>query len=148
MLQLDFPAFDCKVKQADGKLYILDVLRKKYIFLTPEEWVRQHLIHFLLNHRSYPHSLMQPEAGLKYNQLAKRADLLVYTASGKPFLLAECKGANIELCELTFEQASQYNYIVKAPYLLLTNGLEHFCYAIDFEKQQAERLADIPFFSV
>ena len=126
MIALNFPAFEYQVRQTQGKLYIFDIIRRKYVFLTPEEWVRQHLIHFLVTHHQYPKACIKVEGSLRYNQLSKRTDALVHDSLGQPFLLIECKGANIELSQEVLEQAAAYNYILKAPYLLITNGLEFF----------------------
>jgi hypothetical protein len=143
MIHLQLPAFDCKIKQSGGKLYIFDVLRKKYVFLTPEEWVRQHLIHLLLS-QHYPASLIDLETPLLYNGLSRRADLVVFDRSGHPYLLAECKGANIELTEDTLQQAAQYNYVLRAPYLLLTNGLDTWYYQVDTQAHEIFRLENLP----
>jgi hypothetical protein len=142
MISLNLPSFEYKVKQTDGKLYIFDILRKKYIFLTPEEWVRQHLVHFLIHSHHYPNAFIKLESSLHYNQLKKRADALVFDSEGKPFLLIECKGANIEITQDVLEQAASYNYIIKAPYLLITNGLEWHC--CKTENQSSVWLSEIP----
>lgn len=136
MQNLNLPTFDCKISEIDGKPHIFDVVRRKHLLITPEEWVRQHLLHWLMNEHAYPRTLIKIEGGLRYNKLAKRSDLIVYDHSGQPFLLVECKAPHIPLSEAVFAQAARYNAIIKARYLLISNGLEHFV----FEVGQAELL--------
>jgi hypothetical protein len=142
MVQLNLPPFEYKVTKIGEKPHIFDIIRRKYLLITPEEWVRQHVLHWLINHHRYPKSLIRTESGLQYNQLAKRTDILVYDREGKTFMLAECKAAHIPLTETVLEQAIRYNAILQAPYLLISNGLEHFLFKI----QQGEviRLEEIP----
>src|SRR4051812_7298038 len=135
MIALNLPEFEYKIREIEGKLYIFDVLRRKYVFLTPEEWVRQHFVHLLINEYQYPKSLLKNEGGLTYNRLTKRTDIVVYDREGKPFMVIECKGANIPISQSTFEQAAQYNHTLKAPYLTVTNGLQYYCVAIDHTKK-------------
>lgn len=111
----------------DGKWMVLDVLRKKKIVLTPEEWVRQHLVHYLIGYKNYSKSLFVLEKGLKYNQLFKRLDVLVMDRTGNPFLLIECKAPEIDLSQRTIEQVCLYNHTVKARYIAISNGLKHVC---------------------
>ena len=146
MIQLNLPPFQYKIKKLNDKLYIFDYLRKKYIFLTPEEWVRQHFIHYLINEHHYPKTLIQIERGLLYNGLLKRTDIVVFDKSGNPFITIECKAADIILTQNTVDQAAQYNYILKAPYLLITNGLEIFCYKIFLQERRIEKLESLPIF--
>ena len=136
MVQLNLPPFEYKVTKIGEKLHIFDIIRRKYLLITPEEWVRQHVLHWLINHHRYPKSLIRTESGLQYNQLAKRTDILVYDREGKTFLLVECKASHIQLTEAVLEQAIRYNAVLQAPYLLISNGLEHFL----FEIKQGEAL--------
>lgn len=106
---------------------IFDVIRKKYIVLTPEEWVRQHFIHFLINSYKYPKSLMKVESGLKYNNLQKRSDIQVYTRKGHPFLIVECKASNVKLDSKVIDQAALYNKSIGADYIIVTNGMNFRC---------------------
>ena len=99
MHQLNLPSFDYKLKKADGKVWIFDVIRKKYIVLTPEEWVRQHFIHYLLHELKYPRSLVKIEGGLSYNTLSKRSDIVVFDRDGRPWMLVECKSPEFKLSE-------------------------------------------------
>lgn len=130
MVQLNLPPFDYKVMKIDGKPYIFDIIRRKYLLITPEEWVRQHVLHWLINHHHYPKSLIKTESGLKYNYLAKRTDIIVFNRAAKPFLLVECKAAHIPLTDEVLQQAIRYNAILQASYLLISNGLTHLLYKI------------------
>lgn len=106
---------------------IFDIIRKKYIVLTPEEWVRQHFIHFLVFSLNYPKSLFKVESGLNYNKMQKRSDILVYDREMNPFMLVECKSFNVSINQKGFNQIGVYNSTIKAKYLILTNGIKHFC---------------------
>ncbi|MFN3404116.1 MAG: type I restriction enzyme HsdR N-terminal domain-containing protein [Cytophagaceae bacterium] len=145
--RLNLPSFDYKIKESEGKHYIFDVIRKKYIFITPEEWVRQHFIHLLLSQYGYSRSLIRIEGGHIYNELNKRSDILVYDRNGLPHLLVECKSADIEIDKKTILQASIYNQKYKAPYLAVTNGINHFCWKIDHDTHSFTQLKDLPKFS-
>ncbi len=142
--KLNLPQFELKIKEEEGKIYIFDLLRKNYFLLTPEEWVRQHFIHLLINHYNYPKSLIKIESGLRYNKLLKRSDIIVYNRDGKPFLLVECKSAEIKLNNNGFEQASVYNKTIQSEFIVLTNGLSTFCCKINQETSQYEFINDLP----
>ncbi len=144
MIALNLPPYDHKIKKKDDKLFIFDILRKKYVFLTPEEWVRQHFVHFLINQYHYPKALMKAEGGLKYNNLPKRTDLVIFDNYGKPYIVVECKDVFVPLTQAVFEQAARYNYVLKAPYLIVVNGLEYHCCRIDHITQTYQFLEDIP----
>lgn len=111
----------------DGKWLVLDVLRKKKLVLTPEEWVRQHLVYYLIEYKCYPKSLFVLEKGLKYNKLIKRLDVMVMDRNGAPFLVIECKAPDINLSQRTIEQVCIYNHTVKARYIAISNGIKHVC---------------------
>lgn len=144
MIALNLPPYDHKIKRKEDKLFIFDILRKKYVFLTPEEWVRQHFVHFLINQYQYPKALMKAEAGLKYNNLPKRTDLVIFDRQGKPYIVVECKDVFVPLTQTVFEQAARYNYVLKAPYLIVVNGLDYHCCQIDHTSQTYQFLQDIP----
>jgi hypothetical protein len=146
MKKLNLPQFDIKIQESKGKTEIFDTLRKKYVILTPEEWVRQHFVNMLINHYQYPKSLISLESGLKYNELQKRSDIVVYDREGKPFLLIECKSADVALSQQTFRQLSTYNFVIKSPYVAITNGLNNFCCKIDHSLGTYEFLKDLPAF--
>ncbi|MDZ7934954.1 MAG: type I restriction enzyme HsdR N-terminal domain-containing protein [Emticicia sp.] len=144
MHPLNLPNYDYKIKEMDGKTYIFDAIRKKYLVLTPEEWVRQHFINLLITHYGYSKSLLRLEGGLSYNKLQKRTDIVVYNNEGSPFLLVECKAADVPINQVVVEQASRYNLTMRCPFLVVTNGINTFCFKIDFENGQFEQLQDLP----
>ncbi len=144
-MQLNLPSFDFKVEHREGKPYIFDVVRKKYVKLDPEEWVRQHFIHYLLQ-KGYPRSLMKIEGGHQFNRLQKRSDILVYNRQGQPFLLVECKAPAVKISNKTFWQAGIYNQTCHAPYLVVTNGLSHYFCKVDFVQKTCSFLPDLPAF--
>lgn len=146
MYNLNLPSVSLKFKEINGKKAIFDIVRKKYIILTPEEWVRQHFIHFLINKYQYPRSLIKIESGIRFNDITGRSDIIVYDRKGQVFLLVECKAPTIPLSNVVFEQASRYNQDYKAKYLLITNGLQHFCCEINHQTNSYTYMNDIPTF--
>lgn len=144
MISLNLPPFEYKLKKADGKVLIFDALRKKYVVLTPEEWVRQHLVHYMVEELKYPKSLMKIESGHTYNTLQKRCDVTVFDRNGNAWLLAECKSPEQRVSEATLRQASVYNLTVKAPYVLLSNGLVHLCLDTRVAAQPWKVLNELP----
>ena len=148
MQALDLPPFDVKLTQsATNQPLIWDGLRRKHVVLTPEEWVRQHVVHYLTGHLGYPRGLLALERGLRYNQRHKRTDLLALDSDGKPLLLVECKAASVPITAAVAQQATTYNLTIGAPLLLLTNGLVHYCWRVDFESRTNLRLEEIPTFA-
>ena len=127
MLKLNLPEFQCNIRKNEGKIEIFDIIRKKYVILQPEEWVRQHIIHYLIDHLNYPKSLIKVESGLNYNQLSKRTDVVAYNSDGTSQLLVECKSFKVKINQVALDQLSVYNVKLKSKYLLLTNGINHFC---------------------
>jgi hypothetical protein len=144
MYKLNLPAFDYKLQKADGKVWIFDVIRKKYIVLTPEEWVRQHFVNYLITELQYPRSLVKVEGGLSYNQLQKRSDIVVFDREGKPWMIIECKSPTLNLSSDTLMQASVYNASLKAKYLTVTNGLLHYCALTDWSLGKSLLLDNLP----
>ncbi|MFB9864936.1 type I restriction enzyme HsdR N-terminal domain-containing protein [Rufibacter immobilis] len=147
MEQLSLPAYSHKLKDSEGKTFILDQVRRKYVVLTPEEWVRQHVIHFLHQYLGYPLSLMSVERGTKYNALQKRTDLRIYTTAGAPLLLVECKAAHVPITDATVRQVAVYNQTVAAPYLMVSNGLQHYCWHVNPQSKQITPISVLPSFS-
>ncbi len=141
---LNLPAFDFKITKSGANYLIFDTLRRKNVVLTPEEWVRQHFVHYLISFLQYPKSLVSVERGTTYNKLQKRTDLCVYNQFGKPHLLVECKAAHVPITQDVVKQVSVYNQTVQAKYVVITNGLQHFCWQVDFESRQFEPLQEIP----
>ena len=146
MVPLNLPIYACKTKQVEGKPYIFDLLRRKYVRLSPEEWVRQHVVHYLINHLGYPRGLLALERGLRYNQRRKRTDLLALNPEGQPLLLVECKAPSVAIDAAVARQATTYNQTIGAPFLLLTNGLVHYCCGINHETAEVRFLDDFPAF--
>lgn len=147
METLNLPPFAYKLKQSAANSLIFDALRRKYVLLTPEEWVRQHFIHYLINELHYPKSLISVERGTHYNTLQKRTDICIYNNLGKPHLLVECKAAYVPITQEVVKQVSVYNQTIRAPFVVVTNGLEHYCWGVDFEKRSFRPLRSIPAYS-
>lgn len=141
---LNLPPFDCKITKSGANYLIFDALRRKNVVLTPEEWVRQHFAHYLISHLRYPKSLISIERGTNYNKLQKRTDLCVYNNEGKPHLLVECKAAHVPVTQEVVKQVSVYNQTLQAKYVVITNGLQHFCWQVNFDTRQFEPLQEIP----
>lgn len=144
MQELNLPRYSFKIQEENGKKLIFDDIRKKYLVLTPEEWVRQNFIQYLITEKEYPKTLISIEKGLKLNELQKRADAVVYNQSAQPIVLIECKAPHVKITQKTFEQIARYNMIFKVPYLVVTNGLNHYCCQISFEKNSFNFLEKIP----
>lgn len=147
MQALNLPETDFRVRDLGGKKEIFDGIRKKFIALTAEEWVRQHFVSYLLTHKNVPASLIGIEVSLKMNRLQKRGDVVVYNRSGKPCMIVECKAPEIPITQDVFEQIARYNMTLNVNYLVVTNGLEHFVCFIDHEKSEYRFLKEIPDFS-
>ncbi|MGI9544305.1 MAG: type I restriction enzyme HsdR N-terminal domain-containing protein, partial [Cyclobacteriaceae bacterium] len=128
----------------EGKPQIFDPIRKKFVVLTPEEWVRQHLINYLTSVLGYPKSLIKVESSLKYNKLSKRSDIMVYDRTGAPFIVIECKAPTVVLGPEVFEQASVYNKSKQAKYISVSNGLKHYCCEIDHKQGSYRFLSGLP----
>lgn len=144
MQQLNFPLFEFKFRVLNSRKEIFDPLRRKFVVLTPEEWVRQHLICYLTIIKGYPVSAIGVEKQLLLNKQPKRFDLVVFSRNAYPLILIECKAPGVEITEKTFDQAARYNMILKAEYFLITNGLEHYPCRIDYDHKQYIFLEDIP----
>ncbi len=144
MQQLNFPSYSFRFKNSKNKVSIFDEIRKKFIILTPEEWVRQHVVQFLIHEKKYPKSYINVEKLIKINSLNKRYDIIVYQASGKLFLLIECKSAQIKITQETFNQIARYNLSLDAKYLMVTNGLNHYFCEMDYENEKYLFLKDLP----
>jgi hypothetical protein len=146
MYKLNLPDFDYNLKKAEGKVWIFDVIRKKFIVLTPEEWVRQHFINYLVTDLKYPRSLIKVEGGLKFNQLSKRSDVVVFDREGKPWMVVECKSPTVALSQESLVQASTYNASLRAKYITITNGLSHHCAEIVWAEGKTVVLDALPEF--
>lgn len=145
MFKLNLPDFNITVRKEEGKVWIFDIIRKKYIVLTPEEWVRQHFIHYLINELNYPKSLFRIEGSLTYNKLQKRSDIVIHDREGKPWMLVECKAPNIKLTQKAFNQVAVYNMTIGARYVAVTNGMVQYCF-MSSERGEANHLVAFPEF--
>lgn len=141
---LNLPSYPLRIKQENTGTYIFDEIRKKFLLLTPEEWVRQNLVQFLIRDKKYPRSLIKLEGGLKLNSLQKRSDILLFNNLGEKILLVECKAPAVRITQDTFDQIARYNFIHKVQWLLVSNGLQHFCCEIDFEKETYRFVEELP----
>ena len=141
---LNLPSYEHKLKKINDKLCIWDIIRKKYIVLTPEEWVRQHFVHHLINDHNYPKNLIKLESSLNYNQLIKRTDIRVFDRKGDLFMIIECKAPFIKLSEAVFSQVAQYNKILKAQYLTIANGMIFHCCRTDWENERIDFIEELP----
>ena len=130
MLKLNFPDFEFKLKNIDSKTFIFDFIRNKYYLLTPEEWVRQHVLHFLIS-KKISKSHIAVERQLKVNNLIKRFDIVVFDRNGEPLILIECKSPSVKIDQSVFDQISIYNLKIKSKYLMISNGLDHLYFKID-----------------
>ena len=156
-LRLNLPLYDARIKAEGKRTLIFDPVRKKYVTLTPEEWVRQHVINYLVTEKSYPVSLISVEKPLKFAGLDKRSDLLVSDRNGKPLMIIECKAPEVTITQKVFEQIAIYNLAIKAnnslscgegwggvPYIMVTNGMQHYCLIAATENSPARFLNEIP----
>ncbi|MEO4710532.1 type I restriction enzyme HsdR N-terminal domain-containing protein [Bacteroides uniformis] len=144
MLSLNLPAFDAKIAARNGKNVIFDVIRRRYVALTPEEWVRQHFVHFLLAHKGYPQALMANEVQVQLNGTKKRCDTVLYRRDLTARMIVEYKAPEIEITQKVFDQITRYNMVLKVDYLIVSNGLQHYCCRIDYEHNSYTFLQDIP----
>jgi hypothetical protein len=144
MKKLNFPTYSFRFKNSENKVAIFDEIRKKFILLTPEEWVRQHTLHYLLQDNKYPKSYINVEKLIKINTLNKRYDIVVFQPNGSIFLLIECKAPEVAITQKTFDQIARYNLALKAKYLMVTNGLNHYFCQMDFENKKYIFLSELP----
>jgi len=144
MLALNFPAYPFKIKNSENKQHIFDIIRKKYVLLTPEEWVRQHVIHYLISEKNYPASLMAVERQFSLHKMKKRFDILLFDVQAKPRLIVECKSPQVKITQDTFDQLARYNLKYDAELLMVTNGIDHYFCSLDHQNQQYTFLKSIP----
>lgn len=147
MQKLNLPEYSFRIRKKDNKTEIFDPVRKKYFVLTPEEWVRQNMISFLNNEKKIPYSLMSVEKRVSINTQPQRFDLLIYNRSGNPVLIGEFKSPQIKITQVVFDQVVRYNMVFKVPYILVSNGLQHYICLVDLKKREYKFLKDIPEFS-
>ncbi|MFP4365919.1 MAG: type I restriction enzyme HsdR N-terminal domain-containing protein [Bacteroidales bacterium] len=144
--QLNLPEFSFKVKSDGQRKYIFDNIRKRYVVLTPEEWVRQNFIAYLINEKKYPASLIAVEMPLKINRLKKRADIVLFSGLGLPMIIVECKAPGVKITQKVFDQAALYNLDLKVGHLIVSNGMVHYCAELNHNERKWELLPEIPEF--
>ena len=146
MTELNLPSFQVNLRHQNEVVEIFDVFRRKFIRLTPEEWVRQHFAHFLVNHKDYPKGLLSLEYSFKLESRQKRADIVAFNRQGKAIVIVECKAPEIKISQKVFDQIARYNMSLKVDYLILTNGLQHYACKLDYKSLSYQFLEDIPHF--
>ncbi len=146
MQKLNLPEYFVKTRIVEGQHQIFDEIRRKYVALIPEEWVRQHFINYLVVDRKFPKGLIAVEHPLIINKVSHRADIVAFASNGKPLVVVECKAPEVAINQGVIQQISRYNILLKAPILILTNGLIHYCVRIDFENNITKSIDSIPFY--
>ncbi len=144
MDKLNLPSYQFKIKSSENKQLIFDTIRKKYVVLTPEEWVRQNFVKYLIEEKKYPISIIAIEKQVTINTLKKRFDILIFNQDGSSKIIIECKSPKIKITQDTFDQIARYNLKLNADYLIVTNGLTHFSCILDSKNEQYLFLKDIP----
>ena len=144
MQNLNFPKYDFRFQKYQNKLRIFSKLRKKFVILTPEEWVRQHCVWFLIHQKDFSPQLMNEEKKVIVNGMSKRYDVVVFRPNGKIRLIVECKSPDVKISQETFDQIARYNLSLDAQYLMLTNGINHYFCQLDYDKQTYIFLPDLP----
>ncbi|WP_299547683.1 type I restriction enzyme HsdR N-terminal domain-containing protein [Seonamhaeicola sp.] len=147
MQKLNFPTYSFRFKNNENKVSIFDGIRKKFVVLQPEEWVRQHCVQYLIHEKKYPNSLINVEKELTVNDLKKRYDIVIFNTDGSIHLIVECKAPKVAINQTTFDQIARYNLVLNASYLMVTNGLNHYYCQMDFENERYNFLKDIPEYS-
>ena len=143
-MEINLPPYDIKMREQGGKRQIFDFLRRKYVALTPEEWVRQHFVHFLINHKGYPQGLLTNEVELKVGDKKLRCDTLLYNRALQPQMIIEYKAPHVEITQQVFNQITVYNHLLHVDFLVISNGLQHFCCRMDYDHQSYAFLQEIP----
>lgn len=147
MLALNLPSFDFKIRQRDGRNEILDMARRKYVALTPEEWVRQHFVQYLIEYRGFPKELLANEVQLNLNGTSKRCDTVLYDTSLKARMIVEYKAPTVQITQKVFNQIMRYNMVLHVDYLIVSNGIEHYCCKIDYEANRGIFMENIPYYT-
>ena len=144
MQALNLPPAPLRLQEHEGHTTVFDPLRRRHIRLTPEEWVRQHFVHYLIEHKGYPQGQLQNEVSLSLNGTTKRCDSVLYDGEAKPRMIIEYKAPYVQVSQRTFDQISRYNIVMRVPYLIVSNGLQHYCCRIDYTTQTYHFLREIP----
>ena len=148
MYKLNFPLYQIPLKNKENKMLAFDSIRKKWLKLVPEEWVRLNCIEFLTNEKKIPRSLISVEKEFKLNNLKKRFDIVVYNEKGEIYLLIECKAPNVKINQSVFNQISKYNLVLKSKFLMITNGIDHYFFAMNYKNQQIDFLKELPNYGI
>jgi len=148
MLQLNLPEYKFRIKKQDEKLFIFDSQRKRYVSLTPEEWVRQHFIQFMIEAKGYPAAYLAIEKQLNLNGMKKRCDAILYDNTGQPIMIIEFKAPNVLISQATFDQVAVYNSKLNVDFFMISNGIEHYCCRVNTQTARYEFFPEIPHFSV
>ncbi len=146
MPRLNLPEMPVKVRMEGDRKQIWDPTRKRFVVLSPEEWVRQHFVHYLIRKKRVPASLIAVEMGFKLNGMQKRSDLVIHTRMGVPWLIVECKASDVKINQAVFDQIARYNMALQVAYLVVTNGMEHYCCKMDHANESWNFIPDIPAF--
>lgn len=141
MQTLNLPTYSFSVKSEQGRSYIFDAFRRKYVLLTPEEWVRQHFLQYLVREKGFPASLISVEKEFRFNRMKKRTDILAHNRQGEPLFMVECKAPSVPVSREVFDQIGLYNLAYRVPWLVVTNGMKHYCCRFD-EKEGKYRFTE------
>lgn len=144
MNQVQFPEYDIRTRKQNDVVQIFDVARRSWVKCTPEEWVRQHVVHYLIQEKKVPVSLISVEMPIKLNKMNRRCDIVVFSRQAKPIMVVECKAPEVPINQAVVDQAARYNLTVKAPFLFVSNGNHNYVFYIDFESGQTKVLGEIP----
>ena len=144
MQKLNLPEYEHRIKQNGDCVEIFDTVRRKYVALTPEEWVRQNFVRYLIEDKNTPQGLICVEYTLTLNTMQRRSDIVVHGRNGKALLAVECKSTTVKITQDTFDQLTRYNLVLQVPYLIVTNGLQHYCCKCNFNTQSYQFLKEIP----
>lgn len=147
MFALNLPDYDCKIRNVNGKTMIFDSLRKRYVSLTPEEWVRQHFVNFLITCKKYPPERIVNEARINLYGQIRRCDSVLYDKDLKPLVIIEYKAPSVKLSQKVFEQIASYNWVLRADYLIVSNGIKHYCCHVDYDNRKTDFREIIPDYS-
>ncbi len=147
MVQLNLPPYEVRLKGTSGRQQIFDFLRRRYVALTPEEWVRQHFTHFLVEQKGYPKGLLCNEYELRIGEKKLRCDTLLYNKEMHPQMIVEYKAPEIKITQRVFDQITAYNMLLHVDYLIISNGLQHYCCRMDYANRRYDFLRDIPDYS-
>jgi hypothetical protein len=144
MMQLNLPTYECRLREQNGRQQIFDVLRRRYVALTPEEWVRQHFVHYLIEHKGYPKGLLANEVDLRVGEKHLRCDTVLYDKALHPKIIVEYKAPEIAITQKVFNQITVYNMLLHVDFLIVSNGMQHYCCQMDYEQNRYTFLSDIP----